>query len=287
MPITLNGSTGIILSTWTTAGRPSAPTQDQMGFNTTTLALDVYNGTSWTSIPMPTSQGTSGQYLQSAGAGAAPTWATLSASGGLVRAPQILTSGTSYTTPAGCNSILVQAWGAGGGGGGASPSNVSGGGGGGGAYMQKYISVTPSTAYTIAIGALGAGGSSGSTGSAGGTTSITVSGTTYSAGGGNGGGGAGGGVGGGGGSGGTATNGDLNLTGYDGSSGTTGASALGGAGATVKTYWINVPGAASALNAAGRAAVGYGAGGGGASAISTPFSGGNGTAGIMFITEYT
>jgi len=74
MTITLSGQNGETFPTWTTATRPATPNQSQMGFNTTTGALDVYNGSSWTSIPMPTSQGSSGQYLQSAGAGAAPTW---------------------------------------------------------------------------------------------------------------------------------------------------------------------------------------------------------------------
>lgn len=74
MTITLSGQNGETFPTWTTATRPATPNQSQMGFNTTTGALDVYNGSSWTSIPMPTSQGSSGQALLSGGSGSAPTW---------------------------------------------------------------------------------------------------------------------------------------------------------------------------------------------------------------------
>lgn len=135
--------------------------------------------------------GTSGQVLTSGGASAAPSWATPASSGQLIRSPRNLSSGTSYTTPSGCNSILVEMWGGGGGGGtgadGSSGDTASPGtGGGGGAYLRQYIAVSPSTAYTIAIGAAGAAGaipgatSAGNNGTAGGTTSIIVSGTTYS-----------------------------------------------------------------------------------------------------------
>lgn len=135
--------------------------------------------------------GTSGQVLTSGGAAAAPSWATVSASGQLIRAPQVLTSGTSYTTPAGCTAILVEMWGGGGGGGSGGFANTSdtaspGTGGGGGAYLSQYIPVSPSTTYTVAIGAAGSGGAvpayptAGANGTAGGTTSITVGATTYS-----------------------------------------------------------------------------------------------------------
>ena len=77
MTVVISGNNGVTGATWTTATRPSSPTQGQSGYNTTTNCVDTYNGSSWTSVPQPTSQGTSGQYLQSAGAGAAPTWATV------------------------------------------------------------------------------------------------------------------------------------------------------------------------------------------------------------------
>ena len=106
MSIILSGQQGETPAQWTTATRPATPNTGQYGYNTTTGALDVYNGSSWTSIPMPTSQGSSGQYLQSAGAGAAPAWATLSASGALVKI-SYLTSGTSFTTQSSTTKIFV------------------------------------------------------------------------------------------------------------------------------------------------------------------------------------
>ena len=74
MSIILSGQVGETFPTWTTATRPATPNQSQMGFNTTTVALDVWNGSAWASIPMPTSQGSSGQALLSGGSGSAPTW---------------------------------------------------------------------------------------------------------------------------------------------------------------------------------------------------------------------
>lgn len=139
--------------------------------------------------------GSSGNALVSNGS----AWTSARVTGALLRAPQILTSGTSYTTPANCTAIYVEA--VGGGGGGSGITTVGGTGGGGGGGVVKYFAVTPSTAYTYAIGAAGSAGSSG------GNTTFTVGATTITAGGG---GGASGGTGG---TGGTATNGDLNIPG--------------------------------------------------------------------------
>jgi hypothetical protein len=49
MAISLNGSTGEVPASWTTAGRPSSPVAGQTGYNTTLNALETYNGTSWVS----------------------------------------------------------------------------------------------------------------------------------------------------------------------------------------------------------------------------------------------
>lgn len=106
---------------------------------------------------------------------------TGSVNGSLIRAPQILTSGTSYTTPTNCTAIYVEAVGGGGGGGGGDKA-VGGAGGGGGAYCAKYFTVTGNTAYSYAIGAGGAASpnavANGSTGS---NTTFTVGGTTITA----------------------------------------------------------------------------------------------------------
>jgi hypothetical protein len=47
MPLTLNGTTGEIFPSWTTAGRPSTPTAGQTGYNSTLNILETYNGSTW------------------------------------------------------------------------------------------------------------------------------------------------------------------------------------------------------------------------------------------------
>lgn len=210
---------------------------------------------------LPSQSGNSGKYLTTDGTTA--SWGTITASGQLLRAPQILTSGTSYTTPANCTKIYVEA--VGGGGGGRSGVSVGGGGGGGaGAYCAKYFTVTASTSYTYAIGAGGA------VSTAGGNTTFTVGATTITAGGGLSGGTSTAGA-----SGGTATNGDLNVRGGDGTNagdltndslpGVGGSSFFGGSGNTNDGV--------------------YGGGGGGAYSGSTGRTAGG--AGLIRIWEYS
>ena len=49
MPITLNGTTGEVFPSWTTATRPSSPVAGQTGYNTTLNVIETYNGTGWAS----------------------------------------------------------------------------------------------------------------------------------------------------------------------------------------------------------------------------------------------
>lgn len=88
----------------------------------------------------------------------------------------VLTSGTSFTTPANWNNANNEIHLFGGGGGGAgsrftTPNGAGGGGGGGGGYT-KATNVTLSGSITYAIGAGGNGGSAGGNGSAGGSTTF-------------------------------------------------------------------------------------------------------------------
>jgi hypothetical protein len=214
----------------------------------------------------------------------------VAASGTLIRAPQVLTSGTSYTTPAGCNHILIEMIGGGGGGGGCpgTSSGVSyGGGGGSSVFAVKYATVTPLTAYTYAIGGLGAGAGGGGNGSAGGTTSITISGVTYSCSGGGGGLAGSSGVGGAVGAVGVATNMDYAITNLN------NANAYQG-GCVTMPYGINLGG----FNITGPSQItsganGYGFGAGGGGAYNSSYSGagaqsgGNGYQGMIRIWEYT
>lgn len=222
------------------------------------------------------------------------TGTTLNAAGGggsIVSGSELVTSGTTWTTPADITTAtrfkIVVVGGGGGGGGSAATSNLKVAGGGAGGVGVVFITgLSPSTSYTVAIGAGGAGGAAGANnGATGGNTSITISGTTY--------------------------------TGDGGVGAITGAFAFGGAGGTT----ANIPaapsfsvdggsggsvGAASAIAAsgfggtpgmgfgtggpnrsgdsAGVGGIGYGSGGGGASnGAATARAGGSGAAGCIFI----
>lgn len=257
----------------------------------TTLAIrkdrsvDIYGALGVGSSP---SYGTAGQALVSGGTGAAPSWASIA--GRLLRAPQLLTSGTSYTTPANCTAIYVEVVGAGGGGGAAQTASTTAdaaGGGGSGGYCAKYFTVTGSTAYTYAIGAAGAAGTAGADGGTGGTTTFTVGAVTLSATGGTGGTSPASSANatlGWGGSGGTATGGDINVSGTSGQY-----------GAAISTSFVAAGGGAPSVFGGGGSAGnftaggdgGYGAGGGGAASASGPdYSGGAGGQGVIRVWEF-
>ena len=221
---------------------------------------------------LPSQTGNAGEYLTTDGTVA--SWSSITAAGRLLRAPQVLTSGVSYTAPANCTSIYVEAIGGGGGGGGT--SGVGGGGGGGaGGYCAKYFTVVAAVSYTYAIGAGGAAviGS----GSAGGNTTFTVGGTTITAGG-----GAGGLLESNGGAGDTCTNGDMNIAGGGGGSGSFGQP--GGAGGN-SFFGGGAPGR---LDSNGFAGTSGGGGSGGSSSNSfISRTGGAGGAGLIRIWEFS
>lgn len=98
---------------------------------------------------------------------------------GLAQASQTFsTAGTStFTVPAGVNSINIEAWGGGGAGGGATGTNSSGGGGAGGGFARRNnFPVTPGATYTVTVASGGIG--SRSNGTAGGSSSFTNGATT-------------------------------------------------------------------------------------------------------------
>lgn len=103
-----------------------------------------------------------------------------------------LTSGVSWSAPANITTstkFKISIIGGGGGGGGAKGAAAAAAGGASGGYGLLWLTgINPSAEYAYAIGAGGGGGSNtGGGGGGGGTTSITISGTTYSATGGGGG----------------------------------------------------------------------------------------------------
>ena len=246
------GTGAMILPNGTTGQRPSGST-GMVRVNQTTGYPEYYNGS-------------------------ISAWATIGA-GLLIRAPQVLVSGTSYTTPSNCKSIYVECVGGGGGGGSSPQGNAGGcgGGGGGASYTAKYFTVTPGTSYAYTIG--GGGGAS----SSGGNTTFTVSGVTITAGGGAGGttGGAGP-AGWPGGAGGTGSGGDINVSGNGGqaapptyvSGSGGGAGGIGGGGG--QGLYYSTPGAA-----------GNSGGGGGGACGGPGNTGGTGGTGLIRIWEFT
>ena len=92
-----------------------------------------------------------------------------------------LTSGTSWTCPAGVTKVRLSMVGGGGGGGKSGAANATYCGGGGGGGVIAVFSVSPSTSYTYAIGGAGTGATVTGAGVAGGTSSFTANAITYTA----------------------------------------------------------------------------------------------------------
>ncbi len=206
---------------------------------------------------------------------------------------QILTGSGTYTPTAGTASFIADGVGGGGGAGGvagtAATATATAGGGGGARFFKRYTSVAAS--YAFACGAAGAAGASGfNSGGAGGSTTFDSGGTPLVAPGGLASTGANStndsrpGIGAA-----VATGATLNLAGQSGQpvalSLVTGVELSSGAGANSV---IGSGGLALATAAAGNTGTGFGSGGGGALSLDvTNRVGGAGTAGAVFIWEYS
>jgi hypothetical protein len=143
------------------------------------------------------------------------------AAAGKTRYVETLTSGTSWTVPAGVtyvNATLVGGGQGGAGGYGASNQgwNERGVHGLGGQIITTNVTTTPGASIAYAIGAGGAGGASGDFGSTGGTTTFT--GATSATGGG-------------------STNNGINASNGGRAGGVNGSGATGGAGQIILEYW--------------------------------------------------
>lgn len=242
----------------------------------------------------PTSDGTSGQVIQTDGSGNL-TFATPAGGGGGFESIQVFTSSGTWTKPSGISKVKVYVIGGGGGGGGAdcSDSNAGAGGGGGGAggCAIEVIDVSAVSTVSVTIGTGGAGGANnGGDGSTGGSSSFGA----YCS--------ATGGAGGigyrtsnnaasPGGSGGVGSGGDLNLTGQGGSLGVGfDAGNIAGGGTGAGSFFNGGPtgpyqeGAGQTAGTAGT----LGAGGSGGVSVDTTTGaeGGSGGAGIVVVEEY-
>lgn len=184
----------------------------------------------------------------------------------------VLTSGTSWTVPAGVTSVKFWAIGAGGGGAGAIANDgTSGGAGGAGGVCYKTYTVSPGGTVTYSLGGVGSAGSGSNNGTAGSATTVTAGGVTITANGGaggryqnsgtNAGGTYSGGDGGANGGTGSGATGDQGGGGGGGIGGGNGATVSGGTGANGGQS-IDVSGLFSALSSLSYATTSYGAGSG-------------------------
>jgi hypothetical protein len=248
------------------------------------------NGTVWTRL----AAGTSGQFLQTKGAGANPIWSDL---GSLVGIQSLAAGTTTYTPSAGTKRALVWLCGAGGGGGAAdwtSGTTFAGGGGGGAGSQSMYRVSAVSGTYTVSIGTGGAAGTVGvssGTGGTGNNTTFANGATTVTA---------FGGVGGtqsaagsavatalGGGGGAIATNGDFNPgAGDTGQHGVTLSGTVGWSGKGGHCHPFGSGGASRTAQANGIGGVGFGSGGSGGVATSADRTGGAGADGRILIFEF-
>lgn len=139
----------------------------------------ICGGTSSTNpLQSIASVGTANQVLTSNGAGALPTFQSISSTGAF---DQIVikkfTSNDTYTPTFGMKYCIIEGVGSGGGGGGAAATDAGtisvGGGGGGGEYGRVLCTAAQvGSSQTVTIGASSAGGSAGNPGTAGNQSSV-------------------------------------------------------------------------------------------------------------------
>ena len=236
----------------------------------TATGMLFVNGPSDTLVKLG-SQGSAGQTLFSAGAGALPTFGDRA---------EIFTSSGTFTVPSAVTRIYVTEVGGGGGGGAGGGAGPGGGGGGGQAHINFPITVTPLATHTITIGTAGtAGTAADGDGGDGGDTKFDDGGgdELVAAGGVKGIGNAGGGTGGAGGGAGLAGSGvTAGSPGIKGGAGAAEATTVGGGGGA--SHFGS--GGAGGSSGSGSAGSDFGGGGGGGD---NNTNGGAGTAGFILV----
>lgn len=217
-----------------------------------------------------------------AGTGTFSTTFTSPAGFGILKDIRTYTASTTWSKPTGLKFVIVEVQGGGGGGGGSNTTNnVVGSGGGGGGYSFKKVAVASLGATeTVTIGAAGAAGTSTGNGGAGGNSSFGA----HAVGNGGGGGSVGGTTGG---AGGTATSGDLNIPGQNGTGGGLQNSTVNmrvGFGGDSKFGFGGVK--SGSTDTTGEDGKGYGSGGSGGLNNAASRAGGAGTAGLVMVWEF-
>ena len=102
MALTLDGTAGLTLPTWTTAGRPSNPTAGQFGYNSTLGYIEWYSTSASLWLPIYSAPLYQIDYLVVAGGGAAGNYGGGGGAGGYISAAGVyLTPGSLYTVTIG------------------------------------------------------------------------------------------------------------------------------------------------------------------------------------------
>lgn len=106
MAITLNGATGEVPATWTTAGRPSSPTAGQTGYNSTLGALETWNGTYWIQGGGATGAG-SDQIFFMNGQTVNTSYSIPSGKSAMSTGPITIANGVTVTIPSGSRYVIL------------------------------------------------------------------------------------------------------------------------------------------------------------------------------------
>jgi hypothetical protein len=109
MPVTIDGTKGVSYPTWTTANRPTSPITGQAGYNTTLAQLELYNGTTWStiSIVLPTLLSVTGDVYSGLATNLTILGTTLGLTPGIFRFTSGGVIADVSVTPVGTNTITL------------------------------------------------------------------------------------------------------------------------------------------------------------------------------------
>ena len=109
MPVTIDGTKGVSYPTWTTANRPTSPITGQAGYNTTLAQLELYNGTTWStiSIVLPTLLSITGDVYSGLATNLTILGTTLGLTPGIFRFTSGGVIADVSVTPVGTNTITI------------------------------------------------------------------------------------------------------------------------------------------------------------------------------------